>query len=143
MRVTFLALIIVAAPAYAHQELAPYSWQVKQATRDQRKIPHNPVYVWPWVKNAGAYEFKKGMTVAQLIKMAGGLKLDERYPDIPDIQRPKTLSVYRPSSEVKDPTHSIYQCKLDWDKPEAGLVSCDLPLQKGDLVAVSMSPAVP
>jgi hypothetical protein len=143
MKVIGLVFLIASTPAFANQKLAPYSWMVKQATTDEKQTPRNAVYVWPWVKNPGSYRFKKGMTVAQLITAAGGLKLDERYPNIPDIQRPKTISVYRPTSKDKDPVHSIYRCKLDWEKPTAGLAACDFVLKKGDLVAVSMNPESP
>ena len=143
MKVIGLLLLVASAPAFARQEPAPYSWMIKQATKDEKQPPRNAVYVWPWVKMPGSYKLKKGMTVAQLITAAGGLKLDERYPNIPDIQRPKTISVYRPTSKEKDPVHSIYRCKLDWEKPEAGLAACDFILKKGDLVSVSMSPEVP
>ena len=131
---------------FAEQKPAPYSLGVKWATKDSQTVPERAVYIWPWVKTPGAYAFREGMTVAELVALAGGLILDERYKDVPELKDeayPKTIDVTRPSPENPDPTTSMYQCALDWSKSDAGISQCRFELHQGDLVGISMSAAVP
>jgi hypothetical protein len=138
-----LCLALVAGLALAKQTYAPYSLMVSQALAVSRAKHEHAVYVLPWVKSPGAYPFKNGMTVADLVKAAGGLIKDERYPDLPSEYFPHTVSVMRPSPKDPDPTTSIYRFPLDWAKPDGGISKCRFELRERDLVGVSMSVSVP
>jgi hypothetical protein len=116
---------------------------VKQALAVSRAKPEHPVYVWPWVKSPGAYPFKKGLTVADVVIAAGGLINDERYPDLPSVYFPHTISVMRPSPKDPDPTTSIYRFPLDWKKSDGGISECRFELRERDIVGISMSKSVP
>jgi len=136
-------LFVLGSVASAKQVPPPYSLLVKLATEGAKTNQAHAVYVWPWVKSSGAYPFKKGMTVADLVTAAGGLIKDERYPNLPSEYFPRTVSVMRPSAKDPDPTTSIFRFSLDWSKPDGGVSDCKFQLQEGDFVAISMSPVVP
>jgi|SRR5579862_2518115 len=142
-RVLSLALAAGLAVGVATQTPAPYSWSVKQALAVSKAKPDHPVYVWPWVKSPGAYPFKNGMTVADVVIAAGGLIKDERYPDLPSEFFPRTVSVTRPSAKDPDPTTAIYRFPLDWAKPGGGISECRFALRERDFVGVSRSTSVP
>lgn len=140
----FLAVLCgCASAASATQRPAHYSELVKICTQSAKTNYEHTVYVWPWVKVSGAYPFKKGMTVADLIAAAGGLIKDERYPNLPSEYFPRTVSVMRPSAKDPDPTTSVFRFSLDWSKPGGGISECKFELQEGDFISISMSPVVP
>ena len=138
-----MALAAGLAVGVAKQTPAPYSLLVKLALAVSKAKHEHPVYVWPWVKSPGAYPFKNGMAVADVVVAAGGLIKDERYPDLPSEYFPRTVFVIRPSAKDPDPTTSIYRFPLDWVKPDGGISECRFELRERDLVGVSMSPSVP
>ena len=127
----------------ARQTNAPYSLLISLATKDSKTVPEHPVFIWPWVKSPGAHSFTNGTTVADLVVMAGGLANDERVKSIPEIYRPLTISVMRPSSNIPDPVTSIDHFSLDWSKKDGGVSSCDFKLHERDFVSISMSKVVP
>jgi hypothetical protein len=110
----------IASASLAKQVNPPYSLEVKWATEQSGNHYEHPVYVWPYVKSPGAYPFKSGMTVSDLITIAGGLIEDSRYPN-KSWAIPHTVGVKRASPVDPDPTTSIYKCGLDWAKPDRGL----------------------
>lgn len=138
-----LALLSIVALASAEQTNPPYSLQVKWATQKQSNIPKHAVYIWPWVKTPGAYPYKKGMTLSDLVVAAGGLIKDERYPTMPSEYYPKTISIIRPSQKDTDPTTSIFCIRFDWSVYSEAISNCKFELQEGDFVSISMSPCVP
>jgi hypothetical protein len=138
-----LPLLICCPPAIAKQTNAPYSLLVSLATRDSKKVPEHTAFIWPWVKSPGAHSFTNGMTVADLVAVAGGLTNDERAKNMPEIYRPLTVSVMRPSVTNPNPVTFIYHFSLDWSKKDGGISACDFKLQEKDFVSVSMSKVFP
>jgi protein involved in polysaccharide export with SLBB domain len=144
MRSLACCLVLVAClAAWAKQKPAHYSLCVEQASIISKAKYDHPVYVWLWVKSPGIYPFKDGITVADLVKSAGGLIKAARYPNLPSEYFPRTVSVMRSSAEDPDPTTSIYRFPLDWTKPAGKISESRFELRERDFVGVSMSTSVP
>jgi len=138
-----ISLFINITPAFSKElEPAPYSLQIKWAMEKSDITITHKIYISPWIKKPGVYAYKEKMKVFDLVEQAGGLLNDELCKDIPSCYYPQTIYVLRPSLSDPDPTHSIYKCTLDWDKPDAGVGKCDFELKEDDFVGVSMSLSV-
>lgn len=126
-------LMAIASTAFPRPD--SYSLGIKKITREQKVVPKNPIFVGPWVGKPGAYRFKNGMTVADAIKMAGGVT-----------DYPTRIIVRRPTKEDPDPEmwgSAIYSCELDRSKSDAGVSSCSFPLKSRDFVEPIKPPKGP
>ena len=140
----FLGVCLACALRASASQMARYSDLIRIVGWHSQTNLQHAVYVWYWVKTPGAYSYKKGMTVTDLIASAGGLVKDERLRNIPELYIfPQSISVYRPSTKDPDPISSMFKFRLDWSKADGGISECKFELQEGDFVMVSMSPCVP
>jgi hypothetical protein len=132
-----LSVAIVTCSSNAHAELmpAPYVDLVDEATAGDKTNYDHAVYVWPWVKAPGAYPFKQGMTVANLITAAGGLASDDRMNLHWDVH---TINVMRPSPDDPNPIGAVYCFSVDWTNSQSNISECKFELQEGDLVTAGM-----
>ena len=125
-------------------QAAHYSDNVRSVGWNSQTNWQHTVYISFYVKAPGAYAYKKGMTVTDLVAAAGGFVRDERYKNMPELYIfPQTVSVLRPSARDPDPVNSVFKFKLDWSKANGGISECKFELQEGDFVIVSLSPCVP
>jgi len=133
-------LLLAITSVFANQKPAPYSLMVKWATVEASNEIQNAIYIWPWVKYPGAYSFTKGMTIAELVKRAGGFIKDERLKEIPSLYvYPDRISVFRSSENDPDPIKPIFEYSLNWSEPEGNISECNFELKPGDLIAVSFN----
>jgi protein involved in polysaccharide export with SLBB domain len=94
------------------------------------------------VEIPGIYEYREGMTVADLIAAAGGLASDQRNTNNPTL--PLCISVYRmkrPIYPVGDLFHCVFQLNLD--ETNAAICEANFELQPGDDVTIGRYPCVP
>jgi hypothetical protein len=104
------------------------------------------VTITGWVKIQGVYQYRDGITVANLVAAAGGLR-DKVIPGAggPIHFRPDSIDVYRPGPPYYGGVNvfkCVYQFKLR-DETNAGESEATFELQAGDDVSISMSPCVP
>src|SRR5436853_561579 len=116
-----IAILACSCRAWARQTPAPYSEPIELATAGDKTNYVQAVYVWPWVKAAGAYPFKQGMTVADLIAAAGGLVRDERMNLHWDVH---TINVMRPSADDPNPIGAVYCFSVGWTNSESNISEC-------------------
>ena len=134
-----LAAIVCPHRANATTFAAPYTDVVDQATAGDKTNYEHAVYVWPYVKAPGAYPFKHGMTVADLITAAGGLVRDERMNLHWDVH---TINVIRPSPDDPNPVGAVYCFSVGWTNSESNVSECKFLLQEGDLVTAGMGTCI-
>lgn len=120
------AIILAALLSAGSRYPRMYSNVVYSITMHQTKRPKTPVFVGQGVRSPGAFEFQKGMTVANVIKKAGGVA---DYPTMIIVRRP-TISDPNP----KDLEHAVLACKLDRSKPDSGVGACTFKLKPNDLI---------
>ena len=96
----------------------------------------HPVYIWPWVKFPGAYQFEEGASVAGIVKMAGGFIPDARVAVAAE-SLADYISIYRPTKDNPDPTKPFFTFDLDWAKLNGGIAECRFKLKPKDLIVVA------
>ena len=66
-------------------QAAHYSDNVRSVGWNSQTNWQHTVYISFYVKAPGAYAYKKGMTVTDLVAAAGGFVRDERYKNMPEL----------------------------------------------------------
>jgi hypothetical protein len=139
-----LGVCLACIPGASASQIARYSDYVRDVGWRSKTNTQDTVYIHLYVKAPGAYPYKKGMTVTDLVIAAGGFVKDERYKRMPELYiYPQSISVLRPSPKDPDPMYSVFKFKLDWSKADGGISECRFELQPGDFVSVSLSSCVP
>lgn len=132
----FLALLVMPASGMSLAR-ARYS-QIFDGLFKNSKVSGAVVYIGSEVKAPGAYKFKKGMTAADLVQLAGGLtRAASAYAGQTEPQLPKVIDILRPTKKDPDPTKPVHRCKLDWKLTDGGASKCTFPLKKNDLLLAS------
>ena len=85
----------------------------------------NPIYAGPGLNKPKALEFHDGMTVADVIRSAGGIR--EPFDQI---------LILRPSAKNPNPYwgQTVFRYKLDRTKPDGGVGAFKFRLRAGDIV---------
>ena len=138
-----LATLLVLSPISCDATPKPkpqhhhYSSHVERITAEQTEVPKVAIYVGPSVVRPGAYAFTKGMTIADAVKMAGGLKLPSIHLQKAVRFAPMTISLYRPTKADPDPKRPIFTCPFEIKSPpDYGLTKCGQQFEPGDLLLV-------
>ena len=145
MKRTFIVgtLLLWAAGASAIPKPKPdapfYSLWTQRLTNPQQS-PKQPVFIGNHVKKPGAYEFKSGLTIVKLVKIAGGLDLSK----FTSSAGTSWAVMHRKSQSDPEAHRPTYSCRiLLASKPSFKSPDCKRELQPGDLVIVDPPYVIP